>query len=330
MYTIVITKKIRKLALLIVSLAIVVSLTCKLYPKVNSWLFNVKDGVSVNGQDFSGLSRKEAIYKLNEIAVLVQRGPQDAFYYSESGEVIAENYGLVVDVDGTLNKLMSAKPKEEVNLVVSSIVPSVTKEMTKAIYLVDTKEKAIALCINVAWGEEYLPGILEELEKRHLHATFFITGTWAKQCPDLLKRIAEGGHELANHGYGHPHVINMNEAGLSDLILTNEKLIKEVTNQTTKLFAPPYGEVSERISAVVAKLGYKTIMWTIDTIDWQRPAPSVIVERVISKLQPGAIVLAHPTDPTEKALPDLLDKLESQGYRLMSVSDLISLGESGS
>ena len=68
-------------------------------------------------------------------------------------------------------------------------------------------------------------------------------------------------------------------------------------------------------------------MWTVDTIDWQLPSPEVVTERALSKLAPGNIILMHPTDPTAKALRSILEQLRSQGYSMVTVSELLKIGK---
>lgn len=190
----------------------------------------------------------------------------------------------------------------------------------------ETKEE-MALTINVAWGQKHLPKILEVLEQKDVKATFFFLGKWVKKFPDLTARIADKGHEVGNHGYQHSHPNNLSTEQLTELIKRNEKLLQEITGEQTELFAPPYGEYNKQVVKVADELGYKTIMWTADTIDWKRPKPEVIIHRVMRKAGNGGIVLMHPTEPTAKALPEMIDKLRAEGYRLVTVSKLLT--ESG-
>jgi len=324
MFTLVITKKNTKMIIAVVIAMFLIITGLIIYGSVKRRLYTVKDGVTVEDQDFSGLFKEKAYEKLEEMAKMFYKSPSNAFYISETGEIIKENYGAKVDIDKTLEDIMSANKNEKIKLSVTTVAPAITSDMMKPIYSVNTDKKAVSLGINVAWGEEYLSGILEELNKRHINCTFFITGTWGKQFPEIVNKIYQEGHELANHGYSHPHVENMSDAELVDLIKTNEKLIKTITGFTTNLFTPPYGEVNDRISSVAGKQGYRTTMWTIDTIDWQLPEPDVLIQRVMGKLVPGAIILAHPTEPTLKALPELLDKIKSQGYEIVTISELLS------
>lgn len=181
----------------------------------------------------------------------------------------------------------------------------------------------IALTINVDWGEEFIPGMLKIMEERDVRATFFVTGQWAKKNKEMLKLMADKGHEIGNHGYSHQHPAKLSRDGLIELIKKNEEVIYQITKQRTRLFAPPYGEVDERIAGIVSSIGYKTIMWSADTIDWQRPAPEIIVQRAVNKIDDGGIILMHPTEPSLAALDDIIDILTKRGYRFVTVSELI-------
>lgn len=181
----------------------------------------------------------------------------------------------------------------------------------------------IALTINVDWGEEFIPGMLKIMEERDVRATFFVTGQWAMKNKEMLKLMADKGHEIGNHGYSHQHPVKLSRDGLIELIKKNEEVIYQITKQRTRLFAPPYGEVDERIAGIVSSIGYKTIMWSADTIDWQRPAPEIIVQRAVNKIDDGGIILMHPTEPSLAALDDIIDILTKRGYRFVTVSELI-------
>jgi probable sporulation protein (polysaccharide deacetylase family) len=186
-----------------------------------------------------------------------------------------------------------------------------------------TEDKKAALKINVAWGEDHIPQMLEVLDDHEVKATFFFLGKWVEKFPELTKRIQEEGHEIANHGYEHVHPKQLSKEEIMGLIKKNEEIIKEVTGQKTNLFAPPYGEVNETITEAADEIGYTTIMWSADTIDWQRPDPEVIKERVLTKIEPGGIVLMHPTEPTAQALPQIISELREKDYELVTVSQLL-------
>lgn len=184
-------------------------------------------------------------------------------------------------------------------------------------------EKKIALTCNIFWGEEYLPAMLKTLDDNNVKITFFVGGTWAKSNPALLKTIAEKGHEIANHSYNHPHPNALSKEKNQEQILKTEKIIEEITGIKTALYAPPYGEYNDTVLKAAQEINYPTIMWSIDTVDWKKPPAEIIKTRVVKKAHNGAIVLMHPTEPTAKALPQIINELKSGGYTLSTVSDII-------
>ncbi len=191
------------------------------------------------------------------------------------------------------------------------------------IYQGSSREKEIALTINVFWGEEYLPQMLEIFAREKVPATFFIGGRWAEQFPVLTRKIHQQGHEIGSHGYTHPHPDQLSVSGnLKDIRRAEEVLVK-ITGDRPKLFAPPYGEHGPTVLQAAREAGYRTILWSVDTVDWQRPEPQMISNRVLEKAHNGAIVLMHPTAPTVEALPVIIQELKSRGYRLVTVSQLL-------
>lgn len=191
------------------------------------------------------------------------------------------------------------------------------------IYNGNSAEPKVALTCNVFWGEEFLPDMLDTLDKYQVKITFFVGGSWAKRYPDLLKEIVNRGHEIGNHTYSHPHPNRLSKEQNKEQITKAEVLMYETTGVKTNLYAPPYGEFNDTVLQAAQELGYSTIMWSIDTVDWKRPSPEVISNRIFKKLHNGAIILMHPTDPTAKALPGIIEKMQSQGYQLVKVSEMI-------
>lgn len=203
---------------------------------------------------------------------------------------------------------------------------------------IKTEEKAIALTINVDWGEEYIPGILDALDQGQAKATFFVTGRWANKNPELLKEILARGHEIENHGYSHPHPDRLSIAANEQEIVKTEKIIQGLTGYKTNYYAPPYGEKGASGVKAAHNLGYQTILWTLDTVDWRpESTPDIIVQRILNPairfgIKPkkqGAIVLMHPKENTVKALPRILKGLNQEGFRMLKLSELITLKPAG-
>lgn len=195
------------------------------------------------------------------------------------------------------------------------------------IYRVETAHRAVALAINVVWGTQYVPGIVRALIRSHATATFFLGGAWAAAHPGLVRQLVQAGMEVGNHGYAHRHQSTLSFDANVDEILRATRAIELAGGVRPTLFAPPYGEYNRTVEAAAAALHMPLIMWTVDTIDWRPDAtPAVISGRVLAGVQPGAIILMHPTDRTLEALPGLLAALRAMGYQIVTVSQLLSWG----
>jgi probable sporulation protein (polysaccharide deacetylase family) len=202
----------------------------------------------------------------------------------------------------------------------SGIEANANKE---AIYQGNTGKKVVAICVNVDWGEEYIPAMLEEFKKAQAQVTFFVTGSWAEKNPELLKQMSEAGHSIQNHAYKHVHFSSLSDAEAQAQIKKAEAVIEKIIGKKTRFFAPPYGEQNDRLLKAAGEIGYELIMWSVDTIDWQKPSPQTIVKRVGNKVHNDAIILMHPTDPTLQALPDLLAYLQDQGYGMITIDSIL-------
>jgi probable sporulation protein (polysaccharide deacetylase family) len=188
----------------------------------------------------------------------------------------------------------------------------------------DPESSCISLAINVDWGEEFIPDLLQVLADNGVSATFFLTGRWCDLNPDLAADIAAAGHELGNHGYSHKSPNASSREAIIDEIQRTEAAIEKATGIVTRLYAPPSGEEEPHVIAAAAEAGYDTILWSVDTIDWQKPDAATIIERVKNKIRGGAIILAHPTAATVEALKSLIKDLEEEGYAFVPVS--VNLG----
>lgn len=187
----------------------------------------------------------------------------------------------------------------------------------------DKSSKNVSLMFNVYMGSEYIDGILSELEKGNAKATFFVGGSWAVKNSELLAKIKDAGHEIGNHGYWHKDHKNLSiEKNTTEMMLTH-KVVKELTGYEITLFAPPSGSFGNNTLKVAQDIGYKTIMWTKDTIDWRDKDANLIYTRATKKPCGGDLILMHPTQCTLKALPDIIAFYNQSGYKLTTVSENI-------
>lgn len=208
-------------------------------------------------------------------------------------------------------------------LVEASPERPVSGEMLQALYRGNPGRQAVGLMFNVDWGEEYIPQILQLLAQYDARSTFFISGRWAEKFPDLVKEIAAAGHEVGNHGYAHLHVGRLGKEQIKRDLQKAEAALQPLLGRRMAFYAPPYGEAPKQVIEAAAEAGYQTVLWTIDTVDWQpEQKASAIVAKIKDRLVNGALILMHPTAVTVEALPSLLEYLEEKGYRLLSLSEI--------
>jgi polysaccharide deacetylase family sporulation protein PdaB len=194
----------------------------------------------------------------------------------------------------------------------------------KPIYKVACEEKKIAVSFDAAWGANYTEEIMTILEQRNISTTFFLVGIWVEDYPEMVKKIGDSGHEIGNHSNTHQHMAQLSEQQIVEELQTCEKLIdKQSKDSRVKLFRPPFGEYDQQVLDVCSSLGYQTIQWTIDSLDWKETSAEGIINRVVPKLEPGAIILFHNNgEYTTKALPFILDAALDQGYEIVPISEL--------
>lgn len=191
------------------------------------------------------------------------------------------------------------------------------------IYRGNEMRKEMAFMCNVYWGNEYIKPILDVLRQYGVHITFFIGGSWARDNPELLKLIFEDGHEIANHGYYHYNHSTLSPTKSTENIERNHRLIRELLGVEMELFAPPSGDYDRDTVAEAESLGYRTVLWTIDTVDWRDKDAEVFMRRVWNNRKNGALVLMHPTAHSVKGLSAVIGKLLEDGYTLDTVSRVI-------
>lgn len=188
-----------------------------------------------------------------------------------------------------------------------------------AIYQGNIANRNISLMINVYWGNEYIEPMLQVLSEKNAKTTFFVGGSWVAKNDELLSKIVSAGHELGNHGFNHRDQNKLSLQENKQEIKSTHDLVFQLTGIAMTLFAPPSGAFSNNTLVAAYDLGYKTIMWTRDTIDWRDKNATIIYNRAVKNPQNGDLILMHPTAETLKALPDIVTKLQSFGFQIVPV-----------
>ncbi len=185
-------------------------------------------------------------------------------------------------------------------------------------------ENSISLMINVYWGNEFLEEMLVILEKYDVKCTFFVGGSWVAKYPDLLQKIADGGHEVGNHGYFHKQHSKLTYLQNSSEILACNKVVFSQLAITPTLFMPPSGDFCDYTVQASKDCNMKMVMWSRDTIDWRDKDENLIYERCTKNTRNGELILMHPTLATKNVLERVVQYYLDNGYRLVTVSENIS------
>ncbi|SES01024.1 polysaccharide deacetylase family protein [Psychrobacillus sp. OK032] len=194
---------------------------------------------------------------------------------------------------------------------------------------IQTEEKVIALTFDDGPHSTYTTQILDLLAKYDAKATFFVIGERAENMPDMILKMGQEGHEIANHTYTHPYKITPEK--LEDELKKTNEIIHDITGIYPLYYRPVGGSYDDRIINTAVENGYRVVMWSWhqDTEDWKSPGVDKIVSTVLSGAKPGNIVLFHDAggdrSQTVKALEEILPKLEQQGYEFVTISELLEI-----
>ncbi len=281
-------------------------------------------GVRVAGRLVEGRDAADLEQRLAALARRLPQQPVDARLDHSTGAVPALD-GVQVDVAATVTAVLQASSGADVPLHYRRLPAAITLwDLPPApIWQGNPAKNQVALTINVAWGNEYLPDLLAVLKSRRIRASFFLVGGWAEKFPDLARRIADAGHEIASHGYSTTDYAGLAPDRLRRQVVDAEEAIVSATGQRPTLFSPHKGEWTPELLALLREEEYLPIHWTVDTVDWRNPAPQEMVARVLSKVGSGSIILLHPTAASAAGLGPLLDGIRAKGLEVVDVSTLL-------
>ena len=197
-----------------------------------------------------------------------------------------------------------------------------------AFYVGDPNEKVIYLTFDAGYENGYTAKILDVLKKHNVPAAFFLVSHYIESNPELVKRMSDEGHIVANHTASHPDMSKVSDIqGLESELSPVEELYKKVKGQDMpKFYRPPQGKFNEKNLAAAKELGYTTVFWSLAYVDWDvknQPDYNYAMEKLTSRIHNGSIVLLHSTSETNSMILDeLLDTWLSEGYEFKSLYEL--------
>lgn len=188
----------------------------------------------------------------------------------------------------------------------------------------------IALTFDAGAEAECFYDLIATLEQTNVHSTFFITGNWAQRNRDCATGITQHKHEVGNHTWNHLNLVRQNDQVVREEISRAEVILTALTGRNPKpLWRAPYGERDRRVLRIANSLGYRSIYWTLDSLDSVEPvkAPDFLINRVTNRSDAdldGAIILMHVgVKSTAEALPAIISNLQARGFQLVTVSKLL-------
>lgn len=208
--------------------------------------------------------------------------------------------------------------------MISVSTSAVEKELP--ISSVDTDSPYVALNFQVDCNGAGLEKILAALETAHVQGSFFVTEKWLDTYPTAAGRITEGGHDLGILGKRNEPMGRFTEEQIKASLLDASAKIQKLTGLSPRLFCPPYGEYSDTLLRTAEKLGFFSVLWSVDSLDWKDYGTSGILEAVekSSALENGAVIVLHTgAKYTPKALSSLLELLREKGLKAVPVSEMI-------
>jgi peptidoglycan/xylan/chitin deacetylase (PgdA/CDA1 family) len=269
--------------------------------------------------------------------------PPGASYEVREGDTvysISRRFGTTVEAIVAANNLIDAA-----NIYVGQILIIPTEDgmatptpgpgYAQVVRKGDPNQRVVFFTFDAGADAGFTAQILDTLTANGIVAGFGVTGRWAEENPDLLRRIVEEGHRLINHSYDHPSFTGRStnmpplaQAQRWEQLDRTESMINELANVSTKpYFRAPYGDYDESVNADLYARGYLyNLLWTVDSQGWNGLPAEQIVERCLEQAEPGAIYVFHVGTASQDAaaLQAIIDGLRETGYSIGSVAALVA------
>ncbi|MGM0899649.1 MAG: polysaccharide deacetylase family protein [Bacillota bacterium] len=195
---------------------------------------------------------------------------------------------------------------------------------------INTNHKAIAFTFDDGPNPLFTPQVLEIFQEVSGRATFFMIGKHMLNHPEIVSQVTEQMHEIGNHTFSHPRLTELSSTESAEEIIRTDKIIMELTGTEPKTFRPPFIDYNDETVSLLKKLDYHMISAVnFEATDWEMPGVAHIVSKTRDQVRNGSILLFHDgfgdRSQTIEAVRLLATELTSQGYRLVTVSELLSL-----
>lgn len=188
-------------------------------------------------------------------------------------------------------------------------------------------QKYIYLTFDLGYEAGYTEKILDALKEENVQATFFITAHYVNSASDIVQRMIDEGHIVGNHTVNHKSMPSLSDDEIEEEVMKLHQTVYEKYGYEMKYIRPPMGEFSERTLSISESLGYKTVMWSFAYVDWdekKQPSEEDAMNKIISNLHNGEIMLLHATSKTNgDIMSQMLKKVKEEGYEFRSIDEFI-------
>lgn len=211
--------------------------------------------------------------------------------------------------------------------VAQSVFSSIAENNRRLpIYCVGTDENKVAISFDAAWGADDTDELLRILDENEVKTTFFMCGYWIDKYPEEVMKIALSGHDLGNHSATHPHMSQLSKEQIKEELNKTHDKVYELTGYEMDLFRPPFGEYDNNVIEAAEEVGYYTVQWDVDSLDWKEHGVDHEINQVLNHkhLGNGTIILFHnDAKYTPQALDSIIKGLKEKGFEIVPISELI-------
>ncbi|GAA0179563.1 hypothetical protein SH2C18_24090 [Clostridium sediminicola] len=232
----------------------------------------------------------------------------------------------ILPILGTSEKL-SSKQKTNMSQWRDDIVKFAQKNR-KDVFISGSNKKKIALTFDDGPDNIITPMIIGILKDNNIKGNFFFLGEKIERYPEVVKQAYENGNIIASHGYYHNELTKYDNDKINEEMQRTTTLIKEIIGKKPLFIRPAYGDINDRVLSVLNKNQVKTILWSLDALDWSLRERDAIIKNVIDNVRNGDIILLHSNADkieTAKALETIILELKSKNYEIVDLETLLKI-----
>jgi peptidoglycan/xylan/chitin deacetylase (PgdA/CDA1 family) len=182
-------------------------------------------------------------------------------------------------------------------------------------------ERLVALTFDDGPGP-HTNRLLDILAGERVKVTFFVLGSRAQYYPDIVRRAASEGHQVASHTLSHKDLTKLSVEGVNYEIVATNEVLAGILGYGPTAMRPPYGAVNDVVRGAA---GVPIILWSVDPLDWKYRDSDVVYNNVVGAVGDGSVVLMHDIHATTVgAVQRIIETLRGQGYAFVTIDEMFA------